>query len=66
MPLTEPQIPLVIIVVFVAATQIFAWTRDDTTSIIDKNKPTDRDIAVTAASTLDVLFAAIVTVIWIW
>ena len=63
--MTESAVlPLAIIVVFIAVTQIFAWTRDDT--IIEKLKPTYRDIAVTAASTLDVLFAAIITIIWIW
>ena len=62
--MTSPQIPLAIIIVFVLVTQAFAWTRDDT--IVEKRKPTERDIAVTAASTLDVLFAAIVALIWIW
>ena len=63
--MTESAVfPLAIIVVFIAVTQIFAWTRDDT--IIEKFKPTERDIAVTAAATLDILFAAIVTIIWIW
>ena len=63
--MTESAVlPLAIIVVFIAVTQIFAWTRDDTT--IEKLKPTERDIAVTAASTLDVLFAAIIAIIWIW
>ena len=56
--------PIAIIVLFIIITQIFAWTRDDT--IIEKFKPTERDIAVTAASTLDVLFAAIIAIIWIW
>lgn len=62
--LDSPKFPIVVIAVFIAVTQVFAWTRDDT--VIKKFKPTERDIAVTAASTLDVLFAAIVTIIWIW
>lgn len=63
--MTESAVfPIAIIVVFIAVTQIFAWTRDDT--IIEKFKPTERDIAVTAAATLDILFAAIVAIIWIW
>ena len=66
MPSTSPEIPIAIIAAFVTITQAFAWTRNDTPSIIGKDKPTDRDIAVTFASTLDVLFAAIVTIIWIW
>lgn len=64
MSLTSPGIPIFVIVVFIAITQLFAWTRDDT--IIEKFKPTERDIAVTAAFTLDILFASIITVIWIW
>jgi len=64
MSLTSPGIPIFVIVVFIAITQLFAWTRDDT--IVEKSKPTERDIAVTAAATLDVLFAAIVAIIWIW
>lgn len=62
--LDSPKFPIIVIAVFIAVTQVFAWTRDDT--VIEQFKPTERDIAVTAASTLDVLFAAIVTIIWIW
>lgn len=64
MPFDSPLYPTIVIVAFIAITQIFAWTRDDT--IIEKFKPTERDIAVTAAFTLDILFASIITVIWIW
>ena len=62
--LDSPKFPIIIIAVFIVVTQALAWTRDNT--VIEKFKPTERDIAVTAAFTLDILFAAIVTIIWIW
>ena len=64
MSFDSPLIPTIVIAAFIAITQLFAWTRDDT--IIETFKPTARDIAVTAAFTLDILFASIITVIWIW
>lgn len=55
--------PIIAIIIFVLATQIWAWTRDDSTGPIAVS---DRDFAVFLATALDELFIAIVGGIWIW
>ena len=60
---TPPAIPIAFIVVFVVATQIYAWTRSDAPA--DKTRPSERDFAVSTALALDALFAAITAFLWI-
>lgn len=55
--------PVIAIIIFVLATQIWAWTRDGSTGFIAVS---DRDFAVFLATALDALFIAIVGGIWIW
>lgn len=55
--------PLIAIILFVLVTQIWAWTRDNTTSFIACS---DRGFAVLLATILDVLFIFLVGGIWLW
>ena len=55
--------PVIAIIIFVLATQIWAWTRDSTTGYFAIS---DRDFAVVFATFIDALFVAIVGGIWIW
>lgn len=55
--------PVIAIITFVLVTQIWAWTRDATTSYIAVS---DRDFAIFLATAMDALFIAIVGGIWIW
>jgi len=55
--------PLIAIILFVLVTQIWAWTRDNTTSFIACS---DRGFAVLFATVLDVVFILFVGGIWLW
>lgn len=55
--------PVIDIIVFVLATQIWAWTRDD---YCGYSPISDRGLAVLFAVIADIIFIAIVGGIWIW
>ena len=55
--------PVIAIIIFVLATQIWAWTRDSYGGYFGIS---DRDFAVFCMIFLDLLFVAIVGGIWIW
>ena len=55
--------PVIAIIIFVLVTQIWAWTRDGSTSYIAVS---DRGFAIFLATAMDALFIAIVGGIWIW
>lgn len=56
------SLPIIVIILFVLVTQIWAWTRDSTAMF----SPSDRDFAVLFATLLDVVFIAVIGGIWIW
>lgn len=55
--------PIIAIIIFVLATQAWAWTRDDSRCF---SPISDRGFAVLFATFIDALFIAIVGGIWIW
>lgn len=55
--------PIIAIVIFVLATQIWAWTRDDSRCF---SPISDRGFAVLFATFIDAFFIAVVGGIWIW
>lgn len=55
--------PIIAIIVFVLATQIWAWTRDEGCGYL---AGLDKGLAVLFAIFIDLLFVAIVGGIWIW
>ena len=55
--------PIIAIIVFVLATQIWAWTRDEGYGYL---AGLDKGLAVLFAIFIDLLFVAIVGGIWIW
>lgn len=56
------SLPIIVIILFVLATQIWAWTRDSTSIF----SPSDMSFAVFFATLLDVVFIALIGGIWIW
>lgn len=57
------SLPVIVIILFVLVTQIWAWTRDGTPDVFS---PSDRDFAVIFAMLLDIVFIAVIGGIWIW
>ena len=55
--------PVIAIIIFVLATQIWAWTRDGSSFYFPIS---DRGFAVLFATFIDAFFIAIVGGIWIW
>jgi hypothetical protein len=54
-------IPIAIIALFIVVTQTFAWTRDNTQGLF----PSERTSDICTACFLDVLFAFLVSGIWL-